>query len=65
MLTAWIAVSTVLAICGMFGELRKGESIPTALIGFVCTFILWPVLIMWMIFCMVLMFVYVLRMKFF
>jgi hypothetical protein len=31
----------------------------------VCAFVLWPVLILWMIFCMIMMFLHVLGMKFF
>ena len=42
MLTAWIVCSTLLGLCGMFAELRRGESALTALTGFVCMFVLWP-----------------------
>lgn len=65
MLTAWLIASALMGIVGMFGELRKGESILTALTGLVCAFVLWPVLILWMIFCMVIMLLHVLGMKFF
>lgn len=65
MLTVWLIASALMGVAGMFGELRKGESVLTALTGFVCSFVLWPVLILWMIMISVVMFFYVAMMKFF
>lgn len=59
MLIAWIICSTLLGLCGMFGELRKGESVATALTGFVCSFVLWPILIFWFLLCALIMCAYV------
>lgn len=42
MLTAWIVCSTLLGLAGMFAELRRGAPLVTALAGFVCMFVLWP-----------------------
>lgn len=60
MLTAWIVCSTLLGLCGMFGELRKGSSVATAVAGGVCTFVLWPVLLFWVIMSAVIIWTYVL-----
>ncbi len=65
MLTAWLIASALVGIVGMFGELRKGKSLPIALTGFACSFILWPVLVLFAIMVYVIMFFYVLGMKFF
>lgn len=65
MLTAWIVVSALMGIAGMFGELRKGSTLPVIIAGGVCSFVLWPVLVLWLLFLMVIMFLYVAGMKFF
>lgn len=65
MLTAWITISTLLGIAGMVGKLRKGESVVTAVTGFVRTFFLWPVAGIARITVAGIMFVYMVRMKFF
>lgn len=65
MLTAWLIISVLMGIAGMFGELRKGNSLTVALCGFVCTVVLWPVAVVAWITVIVIMFVYTAGMKFF
>lgn len=65
MLITWLAVSALMGIVGMFSELRKGSTVFVAIAGFVFSFVFWPVLILWLIFCMVVMVWYVAGMKFF
>ncbi len=65
MLTAWLIISALMGVCGMFGELRKGSNVLTVTAGFVCSFVLWPVFIVWMIMVWVIMFLYVAGMKYF
>lgn len=65
MLTAWIVCSVLMGIVGMFGELRKGSTVPVAIAGFVCSFVLWPVALLSFLICAGIMFLYVAGMKFF
>lgn len=65
MLTAWLVCSVLMGVCGMLGELRKGSTALVAIAGFVFSFVLWPVLILWFLFSMVIMVWYVVEMKFF
>lgn len=53
MLTAWIIISVILGLSAMFAELRKGSDLPTAVMGGLNAFVLWPLVVVLFLLCVI------------